>query len=510
MNAVGSLIFAGQTFFDDDGAPLALGYVKTTLAGVATLAATYADVGLTTPNANSNTLASTLRLDAAGRTETPMYFSPVNGGLAGVTYDVYIYDAAQNLVQTIEDVIVPAPSASANLTSTVIGYGPGSTLTIAGGSITPTGPFHLVSPEGGAADNLDTIAVTAIPEGMPFAFSNTNGAAAITIRHGVGNIQTYNAENIVLSATRQVVQFIRRGSTLYQLGGISSSLPTSNDVVNGRLTLTSGVPVPVADQTGALTLIYFTPYKGESIDLYNTSSSLWERLAFSEISKAVPAAADGLFDVFAFNNGGVVTLFCDISEQWTNATTRSVSLVLQDGVLVKAGAAQYRYLGTIATSSVLGRAIDTYTERKVYNYYNRVERPVRKLYTDATWSYGTAAYENWNGSGANGVSVLQGWPEDMIRIAVQALATPASADDSAFASIAGTASTTPLTGVVGQSSGTSAAGYDVTVQAELVTYPSVGLITYNGIFKGTSTNTILWHGVTAASIQSGMFGSILA
>lgn len=510
MNSVGTRLFAGQTFFDTDGVtPLTDGYVVTKLAGLATLCTTYADVTLSTPNPNSLTLANTLRLDSSGQLEAPMYADPVNGGLAAVQLDVFIYNSDEVLTITIEDYPISAPSGSPNLTSAVIGYGTAPTLTISGGSITPTLPFHQVAPEGGSADNLDTIAVTNIPEGMPFAFSNTNASAAITIRHNVGNIQTYNAENIVINATRQVVQFIRRGSTLYQLGGISSSLPTSNDVVNGRLTLTSGVPVPVADQTGALTLIYFTPYKGESIDLYNPSLAIWQRLSFSELAQAVPASADGNFDVFAYSNSGVVGLWCDISEQWTNATTRSVSLTLQDGVLVKAAAPQYRYLGTITTSSVSGRAIDTYTERKVYNYYNRVKRPVRKLYGEATWSYNTAAYENWNGAAGNGVAILQGWQEDAVELAVQATAIPSNADQQVYASIAGTGSTTPISGVIGQASGSSAASYDLTVGASLVTYPALGLTTYNGIFRGSGTGTVSWQGVSAALIQSGIYGSVM-
>lgn len=74
---------------------------------------------------------------------------------------------------------------------------------------------------------------------------------------------------------------------------------------NGRLTLTSGTAVLTSDVTAAAT-VYFTPYLGNRISLYDGSD--WTGFSFSELSIAVPSTIYRLFDIFVYSNAGVLTL----------------------------------------------------------------------------------------------------------------------------------------------------------------------------------------------------------
>jgi hypothetical protein len=95
---------------------------------------------------------------------------------------------------------------------------------------------------------------------------------------------------------------------------------------------------------------------------------------------------------------------------WQRADTnsmRATSLALQDGVYVKSGVPERRYLGTIRTTSVAGRSEDSLTKRFVYNEYNAVPRKLRVLDL-ATWTYTTNAWRAAKNNLANRVEVVVG------------------------------------------------------------------------------------------------------
>lgn len=137
----------------------------------------------------------------------------------------------------------------------------------------------------------------------------------------------------------------------------------------GRLTLTSGVPVTTSDVTSATT-VYFTPFNGNRIGLSNGSK--WWPIVFTEASVAVPATTNTPFDIFGYNSGsGLLSLE---THNWTNDTTRATALALQDGIYVKSGDITRRYLGTARTTSVSGQTEDSAAQRYLINYYNTRER----------------------------------------------------------------------------------------------------------------------------------------
>lgn len=173
-------------------------------------------------------------------------------------------------------------------------------------------------------------------------------------------------------------------------------------VCNGRLTTESDVPISPSDRTAQGT-IYFTPYNGNRIALYNGSS--WVIFAFSEVSLSLSLTSGKNYDVFLYDNAGTLTL--ELSAAWTNDTTRADALALQDGVYVKSGAPTRRWLGTIRASGS-NVTEDSKQKRFVWNAYNRVRRTLERLETTNSWTYSTDSWRQANASTSNQAEVVSG------------------------------------------------------------------------------------------------------
>lgn len=179
--------------------------------------------------------------------------------------------------------------------------------------------------------------------------------------------------------------------------------------VDGRLTLETGVPVSTTDQT-AKTTLYYAPYVGNQIALYNGST--WDRITFTELSVAVPATTTTMYDVYVYNNSGTATLEL---AAWTNDTTRATALVRQNGVLCKTGTLTRRYVGSFRTTGSSGQTEDSVTKRFVYNFYNRVGRKVVKA-DSTSHTYNSQTWRSYNNSTANRVEIVTGVAEGVISL----------------------------------------------------------------------------------------------
>jgi len=129
------------------------------------------------------------------------------------------------------------------------------------------------------------------------------------------------------------------------LGMPSSCVPPTipQAVCEGRLSLVSGDPVNAAGTASAST-VYFSPYLGNRISLYD--GTRWKMYSFTERSIALSGLTASLpYDVWIYDNAGTLTL--EILA-WSTTTARATALVLQDGVWCKTGALTRRYLGTFA------------------------------------------------------------------------------------------------------------------------------------------------------------------
>lgn len=136
---------------------------------------------------------------------------------------------------------------------------------------------------------------------------------------------------------------------------------SSSALCNGRLTLTSGMAVTTGDVTAAQ-YIYFTPYKGNRVTLYN--GTWWSEYALTEVSVAVPASpnpptapnTNTAHDVFLYDdapNGLKLNI-----EAWTlpdNGSVTSISSTAPVTVTVPASPAHTLVtdqLVTIANNTV--------------------------------------------------------------------------------------------------------------------------------------------------------------
>ncbi len=167
-------------------------------------------------------------------------------------------------------------------------------------------------------------------------------------------------------------------------------------ICQGRLTLQSGVPVSTSDQIDKTTL-YFTPYNGDKIDLYDGSN--WVRYTFAELSYDISALTGSRpRDIFIYDNAGTPTLS---GTAWTDNTNRAVALTTLNGVYVKSSATKHRYLGTIYVTADK-TCSDSESTRFVWNYYHQKLRKLVAIDTTDNWTY-TAGWRAANDNTTDGV-----------------------------------------------------------------------------------------------------------
>lgn len=202
-----------------------------------------------------------------------------------------------------------------------------------------------------------------------------------------------------------------------------------------RLSLTTALAVPTADQT-AKTTAYLTPYGGKSLLIYNGTA--WVPLSTGELSqtnadttKSPGAVGNSLnYDFFAWLDGA--TPRCTRGPDWvagagagsavargTGAASTEIEYV--DGRWVNKnaitnGPAARRglYVGSMRSNGS-AQFNDSAALRHVWNNYRRVLRPMANATeTTDTWNYTTAAFRQANANTANQLDYLVGLAEDAI------------------------------------------------------------------------------------------------
>lgn len=277
-----------------------------------------------------------------------------------------------------------------------------------------------------------------------------------------------------------------------------------------RLTLTSGTPVTTADVTGAAS-VFATPYVGSgggpAYCAFFDGVSTWAPVPVVEVQVSLGTLSSGLpYDVFCFNSSG--TMACDAPVAWTNTTTRATALATQNGVLVKSGTTTRRYFGTFLTTSTTTTE-DSATKRDVWNYYNRVRRPVVRLESTVSWTYNLAAYRQANGSAANQIEIVVGVAEVPLDLRIVASAGNNAANTVMMVAISEDSTTTPSTSaVIQQVQQQAAAGLAMPLSSSLVKYPAIGRHFYAWLeFVSVAAGATTFIGTTGTgSPQSGLIG----
>ena len=398
--------------------------------------------------------------------------------------------------------------AEARLLATV-GLKADTTLTIASGSVTPTQGNHQVDTEGAAAtDDLTNIVTTGLDDGRLLIVRSVSAARVVTVKNaagGAGQVNLIDGGDFVLDSASKMLLLKRVGADWYEVSRTGSS--SQDQVCQGRLTLASGVPITTTDQT-AKTTVYFTPFKGNRISLYNGSS--WVGWPFSEVSIAVPASTSTVYDVFAYLDASNALTLEAVA--WTNDTTRATALALQNGIYVKSGSLTKRYLGSFRTTGSSGQTEDSKANRFLWNYYNRVKRDLYVNDTASSWTYSTATIRQANGNASNQVNVVIGVSEDLVHAHVSMMASGSGASVKGAVGV-GIDSTIVNSATLGggQLGGSS---YQGPQDAIYEGYPGVGKHSIVWLESGGGAATLTWTpadntGMTAAGGPTGLWASLL-
>lgn len=302
------------------------------------------------------------------------------------------------------------------------------------------------------------------------------------------------------------------GSSNTEMGNgaffIEDTMIAANSSSSGRLTLTSNTPVTTSDASG--TTIYFTPYDGNQIALYD--GAVWRVRQFAQVALNLSIAAGSIYDVFVYDNLGAVTL--ELSDPWTNNTSRAQQVQLLDGVYVKSLDSTRRYLGTIRATDT-NTTEDSEKKRFVWNYHNRVRRLLRVTESTGSWNYSDGTYRAANNNTGNRVEAVTGQPESLLQLTLWVIVLSYSPHGFA-ASIGEDSTSTPATGIIGQHwpdpniDDTTTAKLNA-ISAYYNAHP-LGYHYWQWIERGPSgwTGTVLWYGDDgqASALQSGMTGWI--
>lgn len=484
------------TVLNAAGKPISGALINTYIAGTTTPIATYSDVALTVANANPIVANSSGQIG-------PVFLSP------GSSYKF----------------VFTNPDASSLFSQDNIAAGGGATNTdiigTAGEALTGGKAVYLSDGSGGKTAGLWYLADSAN------AYSSTTsdvGIVPASIALGVaGTIRlggqltgltslTVGASYYIstaggITATAPVNRrFIGQADTTSSLvmEVIPPVLVTDPGIVDGRLSLQSGTAVTTADYLAA-TLIYYTPYIGSQIALFDGVN--WQSVIFTELSIAVPATTAQMYDLFVYSNSGIATLEL---LAWTNDTTRATALTTQNGVLVKAGALTRRYVGSFRTTAVSGQTEDSAAKRYLWNYYNRVTRALIRKETTNTWNYTVATIRQANASTANQVEVVIGIAEVFVDVSMTHAFQP-NTNTNAAAGI-GYDTTSAFTGGSGatQAMGTNLSGQ---LNCRLLHAPAIGRHFYSwNEYSEATAGTTAWFGTNPSGgptgISLGLSGSI--
>jgi hypothetical protein len=274
-------------------------------------------------------------------------------------------------------------------------------------------------------------------------------------------------------------------------------------VCEGRLTALTATAVPTSDVTAA-TSIYFTPYKGNRIALYD--GTRWHIVAFTELSIALGAdAANTNYDVFGVLSAGALTIE---RLAWSSDTGRATNLTFQNGVYVKTGDTTRRYLGTYRTTGTVGQTENSRAKRFVWNYYHRVRQDMVVMETTDNWTYTTAALRQANNATANQLAVVVGVPEEAIDVQVLAVAANSTGGVNFAVSIGEDLTNAHATGVLTHVAAPAANVFGP-VSATLRKLVPAGFHFYTWLEFSVATGTTTWQGDGGVTyLKSGITGSI--
>ncbi len=357
---------------------------------------------------------------------------------------------------------------------------------------------------------------------------------AATSRAGVNSLN--NLDGTLTLAVGGGLSLVTSGGNTLTLSAVAAS---GVQPPQGYLTLqnaASGGPVQGASDIVGVTTVYYSPYVGNQIPVWNGTA--FSVLAFNELSLSLTSGAQlasTAYDVCVFNNAGTpVAVF---GPAWTTSSGAAASrgtgagtaqLIRQSGIWVNAvsiaannGATPYTipanqctYVGSIFVDAAAGQvsAYRTWGQSRkfgVWNAYNRV--PIVLLVGDSTpsWPYSTNTVRPSDGRSQNSGIAFTGLPEEAIKSFFQQFITaPTSAVYTEGQIGIGNNQTVAFSGTIAQMSilGATTGTVGSVVSASLEISPRIGAQVLTSLenttastptFYGTQVNMVLqieWRG----------------
>ncbi len=321
------------------------------------------------------------------------------------------------------------------------------------------------------------------------------------------------------------VGFARRTSTGSAWDALALTLPPQ-----GRLTLTTATPVPVADVTAGAT-VYYTPYVGRFVPIYDGTEWVIYDIG-GELSLALDsnAAHTGyhqsgkLFDFFIENSTGTPRLVT--GPAWSSNTARAQAISQVNGIYVNTAsmtakfdtssstvtvaASRGTYVGS-AYMSAGAQTNDSARLRHLWNMYNRVSRKLMRQDTTDTWNYSTNSFQQANASATNQVEVMRGLDEDVVSLSLIAAAFSSTATFRSVLVAIGLDSATTKAADCVNTGGSGSSAVVATLSAAYSGYPGLGYHFLAWLERGGGTDTQTWQGDNGGTaLQTGMAGACFA
>ncbi len=349
---------------------------------------------------------------------------------------------------------------------------------VVGGNSVAAGYIDFLEDTDNGSNKITLTAPASIATDKTVTFQDVTGTVYVTggtdvslADGGTGaSLADPNADRIMFwDDSAGSVDWLTAGTGL-SISGTTISVTASGGTIPplGRITLATGVPVMTSDQ-GAKTTIYYTPYLGNTVPIYDGSS--FTNTTFTELSVATtdttksPAAigASKVNDWFVWSDSG--TLRIGHGPDWTNDTTRSAgtALTLVNGIYLNndsitngPAASRGTYVGTTRSNAssqldwIMGGDANDGSPASlfVWNMYNRVDvgRMIRDTRASHNWT--TASYQGINGTTGMRLSYVCGLNEDPVLMQFSMIAT-ATSNAIPLAAGVGVDSTTVNSGATG-------------------------------------------------------------
>jgi hypothetical protein len=411
-----------------------------------------------------------------------------------------------------------------------------------------------------ASDTADTTLTTAelgtVRNGNPTGGSFTYTLpSAITVTNGKGfairHVGTANQINIA-GVLAQTID----GLTTYALKGQYESVELVSDGANwhikadanrpiiggtvtpeGYLTLTSATPIIASDVTAA-TAVYYTPFVGNLVPLYDGTRFVNHEFAELTLTLASQHVASTLYDVFAWLEAGVVTI--GTGPAWATSTagagargtgagttqlTRTKGLLLNTVAMTarnssstySVAALRATYLGSIFIDGTNGQitchvAYGQSRKWGVWNAYNQRDVSLKAGDATASWVYSSSNVSTRpaNNAAANSLTVFCGLSEAAVNLSLlhRCQANGGSAISTTMQVGIGVDSTSSASGHVGDvTAGAASGAYSIraTTQAEhrLSSLLGISVITALETVSVSGAGTATFTGTEASMLLRG-------